>query len=245
MTLYIVCTALLIMSASLVGVFTINSLLGEKIQKNLPHLISFSAGVFLFTAVFMMIESMHILENIFYVGALVVMGYLGAIAINKILPHFHHHHDDDCAGHIQGKRVLIGDSIHNIADGLILVPAFLVSPWLGVGTALSIFVHELLQELSEFFVLRNAGYSVKKALFYNLLTSSTIFIGIGVSLFLSKTDSLEAILLSISAGFFLQLVFSDLLPHKPHASKKELGTHILLIIIGLLLIGLINTLFAH
>ena len=70
----------------------------------------------------------------------------------------------------------MGDAIHNVHDGIILVPAFLVSPVVGFGTALAILFHETVQEIAEFFILLGAGYSIKKALLLNLIVSTTNYI---------------------------------------------------------------------
>ena len=70
-----------------------------------------------------------------------------------------HHHHDHCCGHVhKPQKILIGDGIHNIADGLVLAASFAVSPLAGAGVFFSILIHEFLQESSEFFVLKAAGF---------------------------------------------------------------------------------------
>jgi zinc transporter ZupT len=49
---------------------------------------------------------------------------------------------------------------------------------------------------------------------FNFLTSSTIFIGIVISLYINDTENIQGVILAISSGFFANIVFSDLLPHK-------------------------------
>lgn len=234
-----------IMIASLVGVVFVAGRPQESITKHLPYFISFSAGVFLFTAGFMTIESYHIFENIWYTLGGVVGGYLLATLATRLLPKLHHHHDECCDGHeADGKNVLVGDALHNIADGLILVPAFMVSPLLGFGTAFSLFFHEALQEISEFLVLKKAGYSTKKALLYNFGVSATILIGVVIGFIIADTVFLQGILLSLSAGFFLYIISHDLIPHQ-HLSSHGLSgilKHIGLIVIGVLLVAGVNTL---
>lgn len=245
MILYIFLAAFTIMLASLAGVLLFNRFTENKTQEYLPHLISFSAGIFLFTVGFLVIESLHALDNMWLVGLFVLAGFMLAKIVDLVLPHFHHHHNNECDEHTAGKRVLVGDAVHNIADGIILVPAFMVSPWLGFGTALSIFVHEFLQELSEFLVLKHSGYSTARALLYNFLVSSTIILGIGIGLLVSQTSFIEGALLAVSAGFFMQLLFSDLLPHKREQAKKEIFLHAGLVAIGVLLLAGVNSLFTH
>ena len=247
--LYIVIAGVIIMSASLVGIITVQRTIGRAIEHRLPFLVSFSAGVFLFTAFFLAREALHVLDRgVVPVAALVVAGYVLAVLAGKVIPNFHHHHDADCHGHsLQGRRLLFGDAIHNIADGLILVPAFLVSPILGVGTAVSILIHETIQEIAEFFVLRNSGLSVSRALVLNLATSSTIFIGIGIGLAVSGTQLIQGVLLALSAGFFAQIIFADLLPHKHDRdlSPQSVGVHVGLLMLGVGVLALVNTVAAH
>lgn len=244
--MYIFGAAILIMLVSVVGVLSMNQLVGELIKKHLPYLISFSAGVFLFTAGFLVIESVHVLDNMAITAAAVVGGYLAAVLVSRLMPGFHHHHDEECAGHTRsGRRVLWGDAIHNTVDGLILVPAFMVSPWLGLGTAVSIFAHEFLQELSEFFVLRSSGYSVRTALLWNFVSSSTILVGVVLGYWLSDSLLVQGILLGLSAGFFVQIVFTDLLPTHGRVGGKQVLTHIGFLLLGLGLIAAVNLTLTH
>jgi zinc transporter ZupT len=68
--------------------------------------------------------------------------------------------------------VILGDSIHNFCDGIIIAAAFLADTRLGVVTSLAIIAHEIPQEVGDYIVLLNAGFSRAKALFYNALSGS-------------------------------------------------------------------------
>jgi zinc and cadmium transporter len=125
-----------------------------------------------------------------------------------------------------------------VVDGVVLVTAFAASSTLGLAAAISILIHEVLQEISEFFVLRQAGYSVRKALSINLAVSSTVLIGVVLGYFALVSKELEIILLAISAGFFLHVVIHDLLP-KPdrHNNATQFFKHLALFVLGALLMG--------
>ena len=140
------------------------------------------------------------------------------------------------------KKIIIGDSLHNVADGLILGSSYLISPTLLFPLFLAIIIHEVLQEISEFFVLKEAGFSTKKALFINFLTSITIFIGIGISLFI-QNETLQIVILAVSSGFFLNIVYDDLLPHKKHT--ENLTKHFLALILGGAVIAATLLMFSH
>ena len=97
--------------------------------------------------------------------------------------------------------------------------AFAVSPALGLVTAVGVFIHEFIQELSEYFVLRKAGYTNSQALIKNFQVSATIIIGILVAAFLSQL-LIEPYLLAITAGVFLTIVLQDLLPETIESARE-------------------------
>lgn len=245
MLIEILVAAGVIMAASLVGVLFIGKFAQRFLHDRLSYLVAFSAGVFLVTAGALALEVFHIYEEALWWGlGLVLAGYALAWVLESLLPETHHHHDPACV-HSHGKgarKLMVGDAIHNIGDGIILVPAFLVSPALGIAVTVSIFIHEALQELSEFFVLKQAGYSTKRALAINFGISSTILIGVGLSYFALATHDLEGVLLALSAGFFLHVVVHDLLPKRSqHETVGAFFKHLVVVACGLALMAGVNS----
>ena len=53
--------------------------------------------------------------------------------------------------------MLVGDSIHNFCDGVLIAAAFIADVRLGVATAVAIIAHEIPQEVGDYIVLLNAG----------------------------------------------------------------------------------------
>ena len=246
MLLEILLAALVIMVASLVGVLFTAKLAHQFLSARLSFLVSFSAGVFLVTSGALALEVFEIYEGMLWQGiGLILMGYGLAWFVEKMMPESHHHHDPDAHdGHTHNKagarKLLIGDAFHNVGDGIILVPAFLASPALGLAVTASVFIHEILQGISEFFVLKQAGYSTKRALFLNFITNSTILIGVVLSYWAVASHELEGLLLAVSAGFFIHVVVHDLLP-RPHqyVTNKRFFQHVLLVAVGLILMATI------
>jgi zinc transporter ZupT len=246
-----------IMLASLSGVIFIWKRFGEVIEKNLSYLVSFSAGVFLFVTYLLAQETIHHSESqsggigtgVFWI----VLGIVLFFILFKLLPQFHHHHDEkeECDhphSKIDARRILVSDGVHNIGDGILLATSMMASPAIGVMTAVSIFIHEFVQEVSEFFVLRQAGFRIRKALWVNFLVSATILIGAIGSYFLLETfEILEIPLLGIAAGSFLVVVLNDLIPHSIRNShnKTHYFKHITWFIIGLVLMGLAGNIVSH
>jgi len=232
--------AFVVMLASLAGIIFIQKTALNFLEKKLPYLISFSAGVFLITALGLGFEVFELVSSLWIGVGLIVSGYVLAWGVQTLLPDTHQHHDPHCDhSHIKAaKKIIIGDSIHNVADGVILVVAFAASPALGLAATLSIFIHEALQEVSEFFVLRQAGYSIKKALAINFTVSSTILLGVGLGYFALASHELEIVLLAVSAGFFLHVVAHDLLPKRhDYHTKSHFFQHLLVVLLGASLMG--------
>ncbi|MDP2629184.1 MAG: ZIP family metal transporter, partial [Candidatus Harrisonbacteria bacterium] len=230
--LYVLLAAFIIMLASLAGVFSVWKRFGTFLEKHLSLLVSFSAGVFLIVSWQLGSEVLEEASSMNSGLLWILFGAVLVMVLFRMLPYFHHHHDEheeiqEKHSHIDGRRVLFSDAVHNVGDGILLAASFSISITLGFLTTIGIFVHELVQEISEFFVLRQAGYSTKGALKVNFLVSSTILIGaLGSFFLLEQFEILEVPLLGIAAGAFLVVVFFDLIPHSVRNSKK-LGKYFL------------------
>lgn len=247
MLIQILLAAAAIMLVSLLGKIFTYGIAKKFMEERLAYLVSFSAGVFLITAGALVLEVFEIFKgSVTTAIALVLAGYGLAWLLQTLMPETHHHHgtDESDCGHSKAgaRKLLIGDAIHNVTDGILLVPAFLVSPALGLAVTVSILIHETLQEISEFFVLKKFGYSTNRALLINFVTSSTIFIGVAISYLAVVSHELEGALLAVAAGFFLHLVAHDLLPKRHnHESGKEFVSHVLLVLVGLIVMYGITT----
>lgn len=238
------------MLASLVGVFFISSGAGAFFGRNMGYLVSFSAGVFLIIAYGLSNEALEhaptTAEGMLYI----FLGALGIWTLFKLLPGLHDHPEQ---GHnhshpIDPRRVLISDAFHNVGDGILLAASFTASPALGLAATASVFVHELLQETSEFFVLRAAGFRVGRALMWSFIVSCTILVGaIGGYFFLDVFESLEPLLLGISAGAFLVVVLSDLIPHSVRDAKSSshYATHVAWFVLGAVLMFMLAAFLGH
>jgi len=127
--------------------------------------------------------------------------------------HDHHHHFDEEQAGRGGWSVLVGDSIHNFCDGLIIAAAFLADTRLGVVTSLAIIAHEIPQEVGDYIVLLNAGFSRSKALLYNAL-SGLAAVGGGVLgyFIVGPWAELFPYMLVAASSSFIYVAVADLLP---------------------------------
>jgi zinc transporter ZupT len=216
-------TSVVIMLASLSGVLFTWKYFDRLLRPRLSYLIALAMGVFIMIVYGLVEETLH--EGITITS--VAMFLFGAILLEvatMFLPKNTHHHHGTCNEHpttIDARRVLIGDAVHNVHDGLVLVPAFLVSPVVGFGTALGVFLHEIVQEIAEFFILREAGYSIKKALTLNFIVSGTILFGVGLSYWFTEALHIGELLIPLSAGGFTYIILRDIGPSVYGYAKKQ------------------------
>lgn len=237
--LEIIFAALCIMVASLIGVLFVQKTAARFLETKLSLLVAFSTGVFLVVAILLAVEVFEIIDSYLQATFLIILGYILATLLHRAIPESHHHHGEECLNKGSAKRIIIGDAIHNVTDGIILVPAFMASTTLGITVAVSIFIHEALQEIAEYFVLRRAGYSAKKALLINFLVSSTVLIGVIIGWFSVSSEQLEGILLAVSSGFFIHVLLHDLLPHTKQAGS-QFSRAIIFLILGSIAMFSIN-----
>ena len=127
--------------------------------------------------------------------------------------HHHHHHFDEQQAGRGGWSVLLGDSIHNFCDGVIIAAAFLTDVRLGIVTSLAIIAHEIPQEVGDYIVLLNAGLSRARALAYNALSGLSAVAGGVLGYFVvGAWEPLFPYLLVIAASSFIYVAVADLIP---------------------------------
>lgn len=246
---YSLIAAFIIMLASLSGILFTSKHMGGWVERNLSLLATFSIGIFAVITWGLCSEALEHGDG-FIVAISLVLGVGIVKILSTLIPEAHHHHDhhtDHSHDRIDARRIIMGDSVHNIGDGLLLVPAFIADTRLGIATAAGILIHELVQEISEYFILRESGYSVKEALIRNFISSTTILIGVLLSAILSSIEILEVPLMGIAAGGFLYIILKDLVPHTISSiRKKGKGEkHVQALVFGILIMLGVNIVLPH
>ena len=204
------------------------------LSRIVPRLVSLSAGLLLGTAVLHLLpEAVESGADLHALSWTLLGGLVGFFLLEKlaIVRHSHHHEGDGHEhheGHDRaeagpgGMLILVGDAIHNFADGAVIAAAFLIDIKLGWLTALAIAAHEIPQEIGDFIVLVNAGYTRKRALAFNLLSSLAGVLG-GMAGFVAFAQSnvLLPFVLMVSAASFIYIALADLVPDLHRQSRKH------------------------
>ena len=222
------------------------------------RMVSLSVGILLSTSLLHALpaafESKADTHTLF---ATLLAGLLGFFLLEKfaILRHSHHHEGDGHAhghghdAHEAGKAgwmILVGDGLHNFTDGILIAAAFLANPKLGLVTGLAIIAHEIPQEIGDFIVLLNAGFSRTRAYVYNLICSLMSVIGgvLGYVMLDRGMAWIPYVLVFASSGF-IYIAVSDLMPQmQRRATMKETISQILLVGLGVVIV-LVLTGHAH
>ena len=128
---------------------------------------------------------------------------------------------------------MVGDSLHNFIDGLVIAASFLVDINLGIAATIAVIFHEIPQEIGQFAILVHGGWSKAKALFYNFLSALTSIIGAAVVLFFApQLEEAPSFLLIMAAASFLYIAMSDIIPelHSEKSPRKSVYQFIWLIL---------------
>ncbi|MBI2621476.1 MAG: ZIP family metal transporter [Candidatus Levybacteria bacterium] len=212
------------------GVFLLTA---EKQTLKYSHfLAAFAAGTLLGTVFFDLFpeaieEGEHIVEeglageiNVFL---WTLLGILGFFLLERFVHWFHHHqhaYKDEVAKPTI-PLIILGDSVHNFIDGVAIGATFLVSIPLGIITALAVATHEIPQEIGDFGILLHKGMKRKKVLIVNFVSALTAVFGALIAFGLGeRIETSLPILLAITAGFFIYIAASDLIPEIHHENRK-------------------------
>lgn len=216
------------------------------LSKAVEKMVSLSVGIMLATSL------LHALPEAFDSGAdthslfaTLLGGLLAFFLLEKValLRHSHHHegdghhhahgHDAREAGK-SGWMILLGDGMHNFTDGILIAAAFLANPELGIVTALAIVAHEIPQEIGDFIVLLNAGFSRLRAYVFNLLCSLMAVAGGLLGYFtLDRASGLIPYVLVFASSGFIYIAVSDLMPQmQRRATVRESVPQVALIALG-------------
>jgi zinc and cadmium transporter len=162
-------------------------------------------------------------------------GFVAFFLLERLASWFHHHHEHGIHEHRQGTQntmLMIGDLLHNAIDGIAIASAFLANPATGVVTTLAVSAHEIPKELGTFGMLISRGWRDKRVLLANALTAIGTLLAASLTYWLGSALHLPvAQLLAVTAGFFVYVAASDIIPDI-HEQPRKIGTLQALVLLG-------------
>jgi zinc and cadmium transporter len=221
-----------------------------------PMLVSFAIGALLGAAFLEIIPQAFEQGEAHQVAFAILGGIFGFFVLEKLLLWRHCHtencevHDQHAHSHDQGRSgtlIVVGDTVHNFVDGVLIAAAFLQSIELGVVTAVAIIAHEIPQEVGDFLILLHSGYSRLRALAMNVLSSAATVAGGVMGYFgLQLIAELEAILLGVVAASMIYVAVADLIPglHR-RPELRDTASQALLIALGIGAIAMVGAVLPH
>ena len=184
-------------------------------------------------------------------------GLYGALAgimiffiLERFLHWFHHRQDGNDTEADRDATVpliVVGNVLHRAVDGVAIAAGFLSSPRLGVVVTIAIVIHEIPHTAGDFGLLLYKGVSRTKtilincsvAIFTTLIAIFIYWLGSSLKLPLDYLDGL-------TAGFFIYIAVSDIIPDIHEREKKQfIGLSSLLLILGAVFLTLMMYILHH
>lgn len=250
-TVYTIVASLIVFLSSFIGIFTIS--LNEKtLHKVLTLLVAYSAGTILGAALFDLLPEAVELVDEELVYPIIAFGFVFFLFLERTIYWYHGHgHEHEFE---EGEMTesfaylnLVGDFIHNFIDGIIIAASFVNSFTVGVAATIAVIFHELPQEMGDYGILIYAGVERRRALILNSVAAlSVVAGGLFGSFFLSTMEVLEGYMVAFSAGAFIFLSASELIPemHEEHDRVKAL-LQLVVLILGMATIYYLGIVFGH
>ncbi len=231
--------SLIVSLISLIGVLLFFRKISSK-SLIISLLVSFAAGTLLGDSFFHLLgESIEEFGFSIDIMISLFLGIIFMLIVESTIHQHHHELEDDHTTHKHNKKLakinLVGDSVHNILDGIAIATSFIVSPAVGVATTIAVVLHEIPQELADAGILIYSGWDKKKVLIANLLVGLTAMIGVVITFLLNElVDGVSTFLIPFAAGQFIYIALVNLVPeiHRESNSFKYI-LRILSFILGI------------
>ena len=218
----------------------------KKLKKMLLFLVSFAAGA-LFGDVFV-----HLLPEIISeagfginISIYVLLGILTFFVLEKLI-FWRHCHIPTSENHPHPVAFmnLIGDGLHNLIDGMIIAGSYIASIPIGIATTIGVVLHEIPREISDFGILIYGGFTRMKALLFNFFSAFLAVIGAIVILVIDiSIENISIFLVPFTAGGFVYIAGSDLIPElKKVSGFKNSILQLLAFFAGILIMLLLTLL---
>jgi zinc and cadmium transporter len=224
--------------------FAVGALLGAVFLELLPHALEHGATqrvmltVLAGLLIFFLLEKLVLWRHSHLEAESLASG--GAIESER--PHSH-----GFDGGRSGLMIVIGNSVHNFCDGIVIAATFIADFALGTTTALAIVAHAIPQQVGDFAVLLHSGYTRRRAFVYNLATGAAMLVGglAGYAALASMQEVLTTVL-ALAAASLLYVAVADLIPslHR-HPAPGDTARQLALIGVGISIIAIAHVALEH
>lgn len=226
--------SILMSMISLVGVifFKVRK---KVLKEELLAMVGLATGALLGDAFLHLIPEAVEMVNPNEVGMWAIGGIMIFFILEKFLK-WRHCHDVDCHEESQlALMSLAADSIHNLIDGLIIGSSFMVSIPLGIGTSLAVLMHEIPQEIGDLAILVHSGLTLKKATMMNFSSAFFSLLGVILVWIVGSKVNIYGQLMGLTAGGFVYLAASDLIPelHRHQSKNRDSFWQLITVTLGI------------
>jgi len=223
--------------------FAVGALLGAVFLELLPHALEHGATQRVMLTVLIGLLLFFLLEKL----VLWRHSHLEAESLAGGVPEDARSHSHGFDGGRSGLMILIGNSVHNFCDGIVIAATFIADFTLGTTTALAIVAHAIPQQVGDFAVLLHSGYTRRRAFVYNLATGAATMLGglAGYAALASMQEVLPTVL-ALAAASLLYVAVADLIPslHR-HPSPGDTARQLALIGVGIAIIAVAHVVLEH
>ena len=171
------------------------------------------------------------LSGLVFLFSLFIFYVLGWVSHSHEHDDEHEHHNSQLENKNQGLYTMfIGQSVHSVADGVVIASGFAINILLGIITAIAISIHHI--PMMSGVVLRNNNKkNFDKLLWLTMLSSSFMFVGVILFYFIKVAD-LSSILISVAAASFLYVGAYDLASYLREYDDNKIFKRVLFIFLG-------------
>ena len=227
--------------------FAVGALLGAVFLELLPHALEHGATqrvmltVLIGLLLFFLLEKLVLWRHSHLEAESLADG--GSLIATADAPPHSHGFDSGRSG----LMILIGNSVHNFCDGIVIAATFIADFTLGTTTALAIVAHAIPQQVGDFAVLLHSGYTRRRAFAYNLATGAATMLGglAGYAALASMQEVLTTVL-ALAAASLLYVAVADLIPslHR-HPAPGDTARQLALIGVGIAIIAIAHVALEH
>ena len=219
----------------------------EKLRKRMMlYAVPFGAGALLATAFTNTLpEALESGSDAHDILMYALIGFLAFFVLERLAGWLHSHHEHG-RSRAQGGMVIVGDTLHNVIDGVAIGIAFLVDVPTGIVTSLAVAAHELPQEIGDFGILLSRGFTARKVLLINVLSGLGTVVAAVLTFSLGADQGWElGYALALAAGFFIYISASDIIPEIHESPRRLANVQAAILLVGVVVILAVGTLLPH